>query len=187
MKKGVLFFIITVFIISCNNSSKVFRTMNCKKTSFKNLEIIKDVHQKFIVKFPNNWKTNLYYDSNQSSIFSADTTKQLTETYLVDVTMIHSELKLNSKFFTQYKNQLTLDKLIESNSLETIFLEKQTHYSRVIGIKNGLPYQMINLFIPLNKSSHIHAKAEVYGDSLTNERLCNAISLLEKITIIEDD
>lgn len=185
MKKTIQFISI-LLLISCNNN-RLSKEMGCEKVFFPNLETIEDVHKNFSIKLPNNWKTNLYYDNSQSSIYAADTTKQLTETYLVDVTMISNKLNFNSDFYFKYKNNLTQNKLVETNSFETPFLKKEAFYSRALGKKSGFPYQIINLYIKVDNQTHIHAKAEVYGDSLANERLCEALTLIEKTTIKSND
>ena len=180
--RNSIFPIILVCFLSCNKS-QLSKDLGCDVKRIQNLETIEDVHKKFSLQLPSHWKTNLYYDNKLSSIFSADTTKQLTETYLVDVTQINSEIKFDTDFLVGYQNQLKNQQLVESSSFETPFLKKESFYSRALGKKAGYPYQVINLFIRLNGESHIHAKAEVYGDSLANERLCKALSLIEKTTI----
>ena len=183
MKKGITLFAALLLLFSCNSNSRISKEMDCKKTSFQNLEIVDDVYKNFSVELPKNWKTNLYYDNSQSSIYAADTTKQLTETYLVDITLISSQLEFDANFILDYKNKLTNDNLVETSSFETPFLEKKSYYSRALGKKQGYPYEIINVFVQINERSHLHAKAEVYGDSLTNERLCKAIQLIEKTVL----
>ncbi len=157
--------------------------MNCDTNPFNNLETVEDVYKNFLVQLPKHWKTNLYYDKSQSSIYAADTTKQLTETYLVDVTMVYNNIDFNTDFMIDYKSKLTNDQLVETTSFESSFLEKKSYYSRAMGKKQGYPYEIINVFVQVNNESHLHAKAEIYGDSLTNERLCKAIQLIEKTVL----
>lgn len=180
MKKIAIILTILVFA-SCTYKSKISKDLECSPDTYSNLETIEDVKKLFTVKFPDNWKTNLYYDNKQSSIYTADTTKQLTETFLVDVTHVSNELKFDSDFIMSFKDDLISQKLVEGTSYETKFQEKDTYYSLALGKKNNYTYHILNLFIKINTNNYIHAKAEVYGDSLVNERLCNALSLIEKI------
>ena len=110
--KQVLLILVSVLFFSCGQS-KLSKELGCEKTSFSNLETVEDVHKNFSVKLPDNWKTNLYFDNSQSSIYSADTTKQLIETYLVDITMISSKIDFDNPFILDYKNQLTKNNLVE--------------------------------------------------------------------------
>ena len=180
MKKIVVLIVFTM-LVSCNSKSKISKDLNCQPESYSNLEKVEDIKRLFTVQFPDNWKTNLYYDNNQSSIYTADTTKQLTETTLVDITHVSNELKLDSDFIQKFKTSLTEQKLVETTSYELQFQEKKSYYSRALGKKGKFAYEICNLFIKINDNNYIHAKAEVYGDSLINERLCNAFSLIEKI------
>lgn len=179
--KKVLTVLLIVFIASCSYTSKISKDLGCNATSYNNLEVIKDFKENFTVQFPDNWKTNLYYDNNQSSIYTADTTKQLTETFLVDITQVSRKLELNNDFIQKFKTSLLNGMLVETTSYETKFQGKETYYSRAMGKKNDYNYEVCNLFIKTGDNSYIHAKAEVYGDSLVNERICNAMSLIEKI------
>lgn len=180
MKKILILFVFISFA-SCNSKSQLSKDLECNPKSYSNLEKIEDVKKLFTVQFPDNWKTNLYYDKNQSSIYAADTTKQLTETFLIDITHVSSELKIDADFTQKLKSNLTTQKLVETTSYELKFQKRETYYSRAVGKKGAFDYQVCNLFIKINTNNYIHAKAEVYGDSLANERLCNAINLIEKI------
>jgi len=180
MKKKFVF-LTFIIIASCNSKSKISKDLDCQPESYSNIETVEDVKKLFTVKFPDHWKTNLYYDNNQSSIYTADTTKQLTETILLDITHVSNELKLDSDFIQKFKTSLKDLKLVKTTSFKLNFQEKESYFSKAIGKKRKFAYEICNLFIKINANNYIHAKAEVYGDSLINERLCNAISLLEKI------
>ncbi|MFD2567681.1 hypothetical protein [Pseudotenacibaculum haliotis] len=180
MKKTLLLFMM-ICAVACSRKSQISKDLDCTPEKYKNLEVVEDVNKTFKVQLPDNWKTNLYYDRNQSSIFSADTTKQLTNTYTVDITKVYNELKLDDDFIQKFKTNLANGKLVEATSYELEFQGKQAYYSRALGKRGQFDYQICNLFIKINSGNYIHAKAEVYGDSLVNERICNALSLIEKI------
>ena len=95
MKKYSIILLI-VILSSCNEKPVFISEFNCGVESFSNLEKIEDFKKLFTVQYPDTWKTNLYYDKNQSSIFTADTTKQLKETMLLDITHISNQLKFDA-------------------------------------------------------------------------------------------
>ena len=177
-KIGVIIFI--AFIASCNSKSEISKELNCNPESYSNLEKIEDVKKLFTVQFPDNWKTNLYYDKNQSSIYTADTTKQLKETMLLDITHITSELVFDSNFIKKFNSNLKQQQLTEISSNQILFRDKPTFYSEAKGFKNKFKYSVLNLFIKLNEKNYIHSTIEVYGDSLRRKRICKGINLLEK-------
>ena len=104
--KCKFFFIIIIALSSCSKKTQFINEFDCEVAVFQNLERIDDVKKLFSVYYPNSWKTNLYYDKNQSSIYTADTTKQLKETMLLDITHITSELVFDSNFIRKFNSNL---------------------------------------------------------------------------------
>ena len=172
-----------LFLISaCTKPTELEKEFMCKSETFSgSTENTKDVKNTFTVAIPKHWKTNLFYDEIQSSVYFADTTKQLTDTYLIDITHVSNELKLDKDFIEKFKVSLSNEQLVETTSYELKFQDKDSYYSRASGKKGQFNYEVSNLFIKVNTNNYIHAKAEVYGDSLVNQRFCNAFSLIEKI------
>lgn len=181
MRDSLFLIFLLIFLASCDDRSQLSKEMDCEPDKYANLELVEDVDKRFTIQLPDHWKTNLYFDKNQTSIFSADTTKQLTDTYTIDVTYVYSELKLDEKFIQRFKRNLIKNQLVESTSYELLFNEKEAYYSRALGKRGRFDYQILNLFVKVNSGSYMHAKTEFYGDSLVNQRICNAISLIEKI------
>ncbi len=181
MKKRL--FILLIICISCQEKSVMETEFSCNTSINEALEEIVDVKKLFSVQFPKHWKTNLYYDELQSSIYTGDTTKQLTETILIDVTFIRKSIQINEAFKLKNEQESLANQLIQFQSKEITLANKPSYYSLSKGRKNNFPYQNFNLFIQVSEENFIHAKTEIYGDSLVNKRLCNAIQLLEKIKI----
>lgn len=185
MKNILLIIIASLLFFSCAHQTEISKYFNCKTTSFKNLEVVEDVKNVFSIEIPKTWKTNLYYDDLQSSIYTADTTKQLTESLLLDVTFINKNINFDTSFKLEQEQENLSKRLIKIKSEETTFLEKPSYYTVSKGKKREFNYQVCNIFIKINDQSFILAKAEVYGDSLVNKRLCNAIALIENIKTIQ--
>jgi len=181
--KYKFFFLIIIVLSSCSKKTQFINEFDCEVVAFQNLERIEDVKKLFSVYYPDSWKTNLYYDKNQSSIYTADTTKQLKETMLLDITHISSELVFNSNFIRKFNSNLKQQQLTEINSNKILFRDKPTFYSEAKGVKNKFRYSVLNLFIKLDEKNYIHSTIEVYGDSLRRRRICKGINLLEKTII----
>ena len=177
--------LISLLILSCSHQDKIYKDFNCKITNYKNLEKLHDPKNKFSVELPKSWKTNFFFDTLQSSIYTADTTKQLTETFLLDITIINQSIKFDRIFKLKQKQESIAKNLTNIASGETILINKPAYYSFSKGIKRSYSYQVCHYFINTNAQNFIHVKAEVYGDSLVNNRLCKAFTLLEKIKLIK--
>lgn len=90
-----LIVVIAVFGIvlsSCKNS-QFEREFSCDTPmSFSSTKTYKDVLSHFEIDVPKNWKTSLYYDEYQSKLYTADTTRNLSESYIIDVSWHQGEL-----------------------------------------------------------------------------------------------
>ncbi|RCS26927.1 hypothetical protein DUT90_07365 [Polaribacter sp. WD7] len=180
MRKIYLLSSILLFL-SCVKQSELSKEFNCKPSIINDLETIYDVRNVFSITLPNTWKTNLYEDVYQSSIFSADTTKQLTETYLIDVSYIKNNIQFNDLFKLKIEQENLSKKLVQIKSKELKLIDKPSYLSLYKGKKSNVMYQKMLVYIKLNNTNFILAKAEVYGDSLVEERLCKALQIIENI------
>lgn len=156
---------------------------SCKEIYYNDLEVIKDVQGIFSVQLPTSWKTNLYTDEIQSSIYTADTTKQLTASLLLDVSYISNSIEINELFKLKIEQDNLSNKRIQKKGKALIFLNKPSYYTVSVGKKGKYAYQLLQLYIKIDKENSLVVKAEIYGDSLVSERLCSAITLIEKIEI----
>lgn len=174
-------FCVVLLYNACKQSSALTSDFECDVT-LNNLESVSDFQNNFSIPIPGNWKVNLYYDNAQSSIYFADTTKQLTETTIVDVTFIKKKTAFDADFLKTITNNYVTYSLTEETNKELTLNDYPSYYSVAKGSRNNFPYAICNVFVnTAGDGKFIHAKIEIYGDSLVNERFCSGISLLEKI------
>ena len=181
MKNYFLFFVL--IFTSCTKQSELSKEFQCEFSNLNELEVVKDVRNTFSIAIPTNWKTNLYEDSLQSSIFSADTTKQLTETFLIDVSYIKNNILFDDLFKLKVEQENLRENLIQKKTKTLRILEKPSYLVVSKGKKSSFLYQKLQAYIKIDQQHFILAKAEVYGDSLSEYRLCKAITLIQKIKI----
>lgn len=182
----IIIFSAALLIFSCQSKSRISKDFNCSTSEFNNLEKVKDLKKLFAIEIPKSWNTNLYQDETQSSIFTGDTTKQLTETVLLDVTLIKNKIRFNEAFLLKQEQEHLSKNLIKVKVEELTFLNKPSLYMLFKGKKGKFNYQVCNTFIKVNNSNFILAKSEIYGDSLVNQRLCKALALIEKIKLYQE-
>ena len=179
----LVFVLGVVFCSSCETKSTMQNDFDCEAISIHKSETVEDVKGLFSLKIPNHWEMNLYEDAMQSSIFTADTTKQLTKTVLLDVTLVENSIQFDEAFELKQEQEYLLNKLIKIKSKAFTVAEKTALYMLFKGKKGEFNYQICNIFIKLNPKQFIIAKAEVYGDSLINQRLCRAFAIIENINL----
>ncbi|QTE23150.1 hypothetical protein [Polaribacter cellanae] len=183
MKHFILGIVTILLLFSCNQKTELQKECNCKVVFVENLEEVKDAKNLFSLQIPKDWKTNLYTDARQSSIYSADTIKELTESLLLDVNYMSGFVNFNDIFKLKIEQENLSKKLIQRKAKEINFLNKPSYYTISIGKKSTFKYQVLQIFTKLDAKNLLMVTAQIYGDSLVNKRICKAISLLEKIKI----
>ncbi len=169
-----------LLLISSCNSGELTKVFNCNTIKIYNLDSTDDFKKIFTVKFPKHWKTKLYYDDVISSVYSADTTLNLTKSVLIDVSFIANTASIDDNFIIKVKNDNTTMQLKEVQSKKIKFKKNNAYYNLAKGKKGKFDYHVLNLFSK-GTMGFLYVKTEIYGDSLVNERLCTAIRLIEKI------
>jgi hypothetical protein len=168
---------------SSNDISKVFK---CKiNTKLSDLETTKDFKNNFSVSVPKYWNTKLYYDSKQSEIFSADTIKNLSESYIMDFSVINSEIKIDEKLQEKVAQKL------QNNAMKTLqekfykFRNLDAYSNLSIGKSRELDLYVFQTYIKINKEKHLLIKTEYYGKEGFDKRFCESLALIDKIKILK--
>ncbi len=177
-----LLFICSVFLFISCDSNELAKEFNCKSSSLGTLETVEDFKKNFTVRFPNHWKINLYYEDAVSSIYAADTTLTLSEATLIDISFITNPDNIDDDFIYKVKRDNEEFQLTEVKSKRLQFKRKDAYYNLAKGKRGKFNYHILNLY-GKTQTGFIHAKTEIYGDSLINERLCSAISLINDIQV----
>ena len=177
--------LLLIVLSSCSNQSELSRSFNCENSNNENKTIQKDFHNNFKLNIPISWKTELYYDNFQSEIFTADTVKQLTETYILDLSYNLGSVQFNDDYF--FKNDSILSnrnlKIIKSKNI--LFQDKPSFWYVSKGVKNGYTYHQFNLTVVLSENSYFNSFIEVYGEDDVDSRICDAISIIENIEFLQ--
>ncbi len=188
MKK--ITFILLVLIISLNFSCKkndVKDAFECSSSciDFTNKKTYQDVLKHFKIDIPKGWKTELYYDEFQSEIYSADTTKQLTESYIIDITWHQGELKFNRTFKEKLQESLDKEKLETIRSGKGKFNDLPVYYNFAKGKYLNYDYHLLQLYVKNNVDEYYTFTSKIYGSDATNERICASINLFEDIEFLK--
>ena len=181
MKKVSVFFLLIIVIISCNKESVLDATFNCSTKKVSNSKRIYDFKKNFNIVVPTSYKTDLYYNSFQSEIFTADTTKQLSNSFILKVSSNSGELIYNDKFFKKIDSvSKNLNQELVVSQIEP-FNKKEMYWNVYKGVKKGFTFHQFNSYIKTSNSSYLSSSIEIYGDTKINERLCEAVNLLKTI------
>ena len=173
-------------ISSCNKND-IENTFDCESTTnFANTKEFTDVLKHFKIKIPKNWNTELYYDQYQSEVYSADTTKQLTDTFIIDITWHQGELALNKEFEEKIVLNLTVDENLSISSSGFVkFKKSRSYYNLSHGEQKGYPYHYLQIYSPYKDDQYYTFTTKIYGNDFVNERICSSISMFKKIKFID--
>lgn len=184
--KKIIFLILTIGFISCQSNS-LKKEFNCETNAeFSELKEYRDFLKNFRISVPKNWKTTLYYDEYSSEIYSADTTKQLTDSYVLEMSWKQGELDLNEAFAKSINDTLQLkEQLKMTKSGMGEFKGKPMYFNLSEGKRSGIDYKYLQVYLKTNIDEYITLTSKVFGDQLVNERLCESVELFDSLELIE--
>ena len=183
--KNTIVIIVLFLFLSCSNQSKLSKKYNCNSTKIENIKTIIDFKKNFKLIIPTNWKTKLYYSEYESEIFAADTLKQLTESFILGASFNYGTLNFDASFHKKTDSILTKNNLLIINSGNQSFQSKPAYWYVAKGLKNGFTYHQFNLTVKQSENTYFNAYSEIYGDNKITERICETISILEKIEFLQ--
>ena len=180
--KLMLLLFILIATISCHKKSSLEKEFNCiNSIDLSNSKEYRDFKKNYKITIPVKWKTKLYFDEYQSDIFTADTIKQLSDSYIIDTSWKMGELNFDEDFILKNNSQTDLDLV---NSKLATFLEHPAYWSLSKGQKENLEYHILNVYIKTSVDSYLLASAEIYGNQNIEKRLCESISIFNTIKIL---
>ena len=170
----------------CKNS-RFEREFGCETPmGFSNTKTYKDVLSHFEIEIPKNWKTSLYYDEYQSKLYTADTTRNLSESYIVDVTWHQGELVINDEFDQLVSEQVGREfNLIPVKSGEGDFLDLPAYYHISTGKKNDLNWHYLQVYLKYDTDEYYTLTSKIYGNELVTERICASFALFKEFEFID--
>lgn len=186
MKKITLVFLLALSLISCGKN-ELSGHFDCEDVSVASqLKKYRDFLKHFYIEIPANWNTKLYYDEYSSTVYAADTTKSLTNTYVLDVTWRQGELNMNDAFKQQMR-----DSVLNKESLTTLkegqitFKEKPGYFNLANNTQSKYDYHFLQVYVKTGVDEYIVLSSKVYGDRYVEERLCESIAYFNNLKLIE--
>ena len=185
MKNIVLFIVLVLVLLSCTQQSDLSKKFDCKVVEIQIKKEITGFNKNFKLIVPTNWKSKLYFSKNESEIFVADTIKQLTNSFILLTSFNSGEVIFDVNFHKKTDSILSLNNLQKINSGDEFFQSKPAFWYVAKGLKNGFTFHQFNLTTKRSKNTYFNASVEIYGDINVNERICEAISILEKVEFLQ--
>ncbi len=180
--KLVILLFILVAATSCYKESSLKKEFNCSNSlDLSNSKEYRDIKKNYKITIPLKWKTKLYFDEYQSDILTADTIKQLSESYIINASWKMGELDFNEEFISKINSQTGYEII---NSKHVTFLEYPAFWNLSKGIKGEMEQHVFNLYIKTTVDSYILATSKIYGGQNIEQRICESINLFNTIEVL---
>lgn len=184
--KNIAFYGVIILLLSgCSKQSEIGKKMNCGPTIYENTKQITDFNKNFTLNIPSNWKTELYFDNYQSEIFTADTIKELSKSFILAASFNLGALNFDGDFHQRKDSVLSANNLKIIDSGNQSFQSKPSFWYVSKGTKNNFGYHRFTVMTKLSENTYFSAYAEIYGNTNIDKRICESISLLESIQFLE--
>ena len=185
MKKIFFLVMLALVFTSCSKLSALSNLFDCEVETLKNAKKITDFKKNFSLEIPSNWKTAFYFDKFQSELFTADTVKQLSDTFILDASFNFGNLNFDSDFLKKTDSILTRNSFQKINEGSISFKSKPAYWYLIKGSKKGFTYHQLNLLVIISNTTYFKAYTDIYGDENIDARICSSISILEKLEFLQ--
>ncbi len=184
--KKILLLCLAISICSCRKTA-IESELGCDSApKMGKTKEIRDILKKFKVVVPENWETQLYYDEYKSQIYAADTTKQLSETYILDIAWHQGELSLNDALAKSVKDTLQIrEQMTTVKSGFGKFKKKESFWNLSQGKRSDRLYTFIQMYLKTDEDEYFLMTTKLYGNVDVDARLCESLALFDKVKIIE--
>lgn len=186
MKYAAAIVVLLLFLSACQ-TSEFEREFECDTpTSFTQTKTYKDVLKHFEIDIPKSWKTELYYDEYQSSLSTADTTKALRQTFLLDIAWHQGELVLNKEFEVRVAQNATRNlKLVPVKSGFGEYLGHPAYYHIATGRSEDLSWHYLEIYVQHEVDEYFTFTSKIYGNEFVSERICSSFSVFNEISFLD--
>ena len=181
----VTLFIGFIILVSCSRGKTELRTsFACHEAlDLQDLESVSDFNNNFTIQVPKYWNTKLYYDKKQSEIFSADTLKNLRDTYIMDFSAVYSSLKIDKNLQENVRRTTMNNDLAFVKDSFHKFQGYDAYAQLSKGKSKDIDLYVFQYYIAIHPEKYLLIKTEFYGEDNFNQRFCEALALIEKIKI----
>lgn len=187
MKKYIYLIVVVILLVSCSNTSSLGGSIECKSELSYATKSKVDFRRNFKMKVPKHWKTQLYYDAQTSEIFIADTTKQLTNTFILSSSLVNSKLTIDSVFVKKHSQKMEQQQMYFVKGKSLRYKNKPAYWSIFQGVKSNRKIHQFSFFIEISNNSYFIANTDVYGTKNVEKRICESVSIIEEITFFGDE
>lgn len=176
---------IVFLCLSCKQEKTLQNFIDCDyETNFKHDKVLRDAKNYFEVNIGNHWKRELYVDDGQSRMYAADTTRDYSESFIIDITRFDGRIVLDSVF----QNKLKKD--IENENRSYIIKDNFLNYNTKKGYgvfyfehKGANPTYFMEFYIAYPEHYYL-LKAIILGNEKFEDNLCETMEVINSFKVL---
>lgn len=181
-----LYLLPIILLLSCKKTPSIYDVISCNSSQeFEHTKTIRDAKNHFEINLGEHWKRELYFDDYQSRIYAADTTRNFSSSFLIDVTRFKGRIIIEEAF----KNKITSE-ILASNPrtyvIENSIIEykEQPAYAIYYFHKNEdqVTYN-IQYYIAFKESYYL-LSAQINGSQNFELNNCEILQLFNSLKIL---
>tara|TARA_B100000809_G_scaffold264657_1_gene321076 strand:+ start:4723 stop:5136 length:414 start_codon:yes stop_codon:yes gene_type:complete len=136
------------------------------------------------MKIPLSWKKEMFVNQNETRLYFADTTRQLNETFIIDIGLNFSKTKIDSTFIREIKKQIQENKNTKLIKESKITLKEKPGFVIQTKIEElSIEKNCIEIYLNNKNDSYYILKIDAYGKENIESRFCEAIQLLNHLDL----
>ena len=182
--------ILIIILFSCTKPvpDALQKEFSCSNVVLEKTEIVQDFQKKFQLQIPKKWNKKFFYNEYQTSLMTADSLLPLTKSFILDVSLNNGDLKVDDNIKnTVIRNIISKEHLRINKFGIGKFHKKPSVWLLAEGTRNELPFHLFKLLSKKDAKTYYQIEAQIYGDSLVNERVCKIISIVESLKEVSEN
>lgn len=176
-----LFIFFSTLLMSCSSENiQNSLEIDCDTDyEFSELTTTKDTRGNFEMKIPKTWKKEMFVNQDETRLYFADTTRQLNETFIIDIGLYFSKTIIDDAFIKNVTKEIKQNNLVQKNAIT--YKEKSGYAIQFFSKELNLAKNSIEIYLNNKNDSYYLLKIDAYGDQNIENRFCEALQLLNKI------
>jgi hypothetical protein len=176
-----------ITLVSCTKPTALQQDFNCGSVNLGKTTVMQDFQKKFEVAIPDKWSKKMFYNEYQTSLMTADSLVPLNESFILDISLNNGDLKVDDNIKnTVIRNIISKEHLRINKFKIGKFHNKPSVWLLAEGTRNGMPFHLFKLLSKKDDKTYYQIETQIYGDSLVDQRVCKAISLIETLKDVTD-
>lgn len=171
--------------MACNSTGELEQLNFCKSELPPNTEEKSDFKNNFKLQLPKEWNKSYFYSATTSELYTADTTKQLSEATILEFIFHDATLTMGSDLFNKIATVNRIHNNTLADSQEFKFQGKPAVYFTSKGKKADQDVLLFDLYVQTSENTYFNAKSEIYGYQEQQSRLCQSLSIINTVEFLK--